>query len=230
MRDAAPSAAWPSRALGRRRARSSAPSSALRARADITARYGCSARSPSARAAARDGRQARARGRVHLAARRSARPSRCARGWRSPSSQRARAAGNASSRGSSRSAATRRGRAAARRDGQSSADSPRGAGGVEFSIEVGRGTTRGDHGPCDDLHALRAAERAGAARRAAAAAARGARLLARGIQPGTPPSARLLTGRPRYLQLLAHVGEPWLWFGVTASDQIPSAPRRTACA
>ena len=44
-------------------------------------------------------------------------------------------------------------------------------------------------------------------------------MLGYGIQPRTPPSAELMTPKLRYQLLHEVVGELWLWFSVTASDQ-----------
>ena len=111
------------------------------------------------------------------------------------------------------------------RDGRASG-LPSGVGGVTYAIEVGKGTVEMITGPCSDLHALRAANDAGMRALVAAARANDARVLGYGIQPGTPPTRALMTARPRYGNLLAQIGDPWLWFAVTASDQV--APHATS--
>ena len=54
----------------------------------------------------------------------------------------------------------------------------------------------------------------------------GAKVLGFGIQPQSAPSRELLTAKPRYWTLLEALGDPWLWFTVTASDQTHVAINR----
>ena len=46
------------------------------------------------------------------------------------------------------------------------------------------------------------------------------RVLGFGIQPFTPKSMDILTPRKRYEAMNKVLGDPWLWFTVTASDQV----------
>jgi gamma-glutamylcysteine synthetase len=92
--------------------------------------------------------------------------------------------------------------------------------GIEFSLEVGRGTVELICGPCDDLHHLQQQHELGMNMLLKAAAELGLHVLGYGVQPITPPSNDLMTHKHRYKQLLSSMGSPWLWFTVTASDQL----------
>lgn len=89
-----------------------------------------------------------------------------------------------------------------------------------FVLEVGLGTLEVITGPCPDLHTLNAAHERGLARAVAAAAERDWRILGLGIQPLTPRSTAVMTPKPRYSVLHDVIGDGWLWFCLTASDQI----------
>ena len=95
-------------------------------------------------------------------------------------------------------------------------DSP----GAEYSLEVGWGTVEVITGPHADLHALKQAHEAATARVVAAAAQHDAFVLGVGTQPITPGTPALLSPKERYKVLLDTLGELWLWFTVTASDQV----------
>jgi gamma-glutamylcysteine synthetase len=92
--------------------------------------------------------------------------------------------------------------------------------GLTFVLEVGLGTLELITGPCPDLHALNAAHDGGLARLVSAASAHDWRVLGLGIQPRTPRSTEIMTPKDRYGVLHEVIGDGWLWFCLTASDQI----------
>ena len=55
----------------------------------------------------------------------------------------------------------------------------------------------------------------------------GWRVLGYGIQPVTPPSLHILSPKQRYLSLYRAMGAPWLWYTVTAADQLHVAIGRS---
>lgn len=91
---------------------------------------------------------------------------------------------------------------------------------VTYSSEVGRGTIEVIVGPEEDLHGLRARTEAGMEALLRATEAEGLYVLGFGVQPRTPASRELMTPKQRYKVLLDVIGDDWLWFGVTASDQL----------
>lgn len=91
--------------------------------------------------------------------------------------------------------------------------------GVSYSAEVGRGTIELIVGPADDLFGIRDAIEAGMARIVRAAEAEGLLVLGYGIQPVTPATPALMTPKKRYGVLLDVLGDLWLSFALTASDQ-----------
>ncbi|MCB9793792.1 MAG: hypothetical protein H6741_13825 [Alphaproteobacteria bacterium] len=95
-----------------------------------------------------------------------------------------------------------------------------------YSAEVGVGTIEVITGPEQDLHGIKEAHEAAIRRLVAAAEATGQHLLGYGIQPRTPASPGIMTGKGRYGELLKVLGEPWLWFTLTASDQVHGAVGR----
>jgi gamma-glutamylcysteine synthetase len=94
---------------------------------------------------------------------------------------------------------------------------------VEYTLEVGRGTMEVIVGPTEDLHQLQAAHDAAKAPFLDAADALGVTVLGYGIQPITAATPAFMTPKSRYAVLLATVGSPWLWFTLTASDQVHAA-------
>jgi glutamate--cysteine ligase len=91
--------------------------------------------------------------------------------------------------------------------------------GVSYSSEVGRGTMEIIVGPCDDLLQVQAASSVALERLVRAAEAEGLAVLGYGIQPVTPGTPDWMTAKKRYRALLDVLGETWLWFTLTASDQ-----------
>lgn len=96
-----------------------------------------------------------------------------------------------------------------------------GLNGMHFSYasEVGKGTIEVITGPRHDLVQLARDHEAAMRRLVTVAEAHGARVLGLGAQPVTGPSAELMTPKDRYGVLLDVIGDPWLTFTATASDQ-----------
>ncbi len=90
----------------------------------------------------------------------------------------------------------------------------------EYALEVGWGTVEVIVGPEPDLFALDKAHQRALAPVLAAAEAHEVHVLGLGTQPCTPPTPALLSPKPRYQTLLDTLGDGWLWFTVTASDQV----------
>jgi gamma-glutamylcysteine synthetase len=89
-----------------------------------------------------------------------------------------------------------------------------------YTLEVGLGTVEVITGPCADLFELQAAHEAAMRRLLQAAARLDYRILGYGIQPLTPPSLDLMAPKHRYQVIYKALGQPWLWFTLTASDQV----------
>ncbi len=96
-----------------------------------------------------------------------------------------------------------------------------GLNGLQYSYasEVGTGTIEVITGPRHDLLQLQKDHDAAVARLVAVAAQHGARVLGLGAQPLTRASAELMTPKARYQVLHRVIGDPWLTFTATASDQ-----------
>ncbi|MCB0158787.1 MAG: hypothetical protein KDD83_11700 [Caldilineaceae bacterium] len=94
--------------------------------------------------------------------------------------------------------------------------------GADFSyaLEVGVGTVELNTRPCRTLFELQAIQERGMERLARAAARYDWRVLGYGIQPVTPPSLRIMAPKQRYMSLYRAMGRQWLWYTVTASDQV----------
>jgi glutamate--cysteine ligase len=95
-----------------------------------------------------------------------------------------------------------------------------------YVAEVGRGTVEIVVGPHETLHGTRDAHLRARERLLEAVEAAGQKLLGYGIQPRTPPCAPIMTPKQRYSVLHEVIGDPWLWFTVTASDQVHLAVDR----
>ncbi len=89
-----------------------------------------------------------------------------------------------------------------------------------YALEVGRGTIELNVGPSDTLFGLEALFRAGLARLVQAAGQLGWRVLGYGVQPLTPATRALLSPKQRYAALADVMGDDWVWYTVTASDQL----------
>ncbi|MGL4650936.1 MAG: glutamate-cysteine ligase family protein [Caldilineaceae bacterium] len=96
------------------------------------------------------------------------------------------------------------------------------AAGADFSytIEVGVGTIELNTRPCRSLLEVQALAEKGVQRLVRVAAAYGWRVLGYGIQPVTAPALSLMTPKQRYQSLYRAMGSQWLWYTVTAADQL----------
>ncbi len=97
---------------------------------------------------------------------------------------------------------------------------------AQYVAEVGRGTVEIVVGPKDTLHGIRDVHMKARERLLNAVEKSGQKLLGYGIQPRTPPCAPIMTPKQRYGVLHEVIGDPWLWFTVTASDQVHLAVDR----
>ena len=89
-----------------------------------------------------------------------------------------------------------------------------------YALEVGLGPVEINTRPCRTLFEIHALMGEAVARLVSAAARASWRVLGYGIQPVSPPSLRIMSPKQRYLSLYRAMGEPWLWYTVTASDQL----------
>jgi gamma-glutamylcysteine synthetase len=89
-----------------------------------------------------------------------------------------------------------------------------------YALEVGRSTIEIYTRPCPHLLELQDVQNAALHRLIAAAEQLGWRVLGYGIQPLTPPSAALMSPKQRYQAMLDIMGEDWLWYTVSASEQL----------
>jgi gamma-glutamylcysteine synthetase len=89
-----------------------------------------------------------------------------------------------------------------------------------YALEVGRSTLEIYTRPCPHLLELQEVHNRALHRLVAAAAQRGWRVLGYGIQPLTPPSTTLMSPKQRYRAMFEIMGEDWLWYTVTASEQL----------
>jgi len=95
-----------------------------------------------------------------------------------------------------------------------------------YALEVGLGTVEINTRPCQHLHEVSALVEEAVVRLARQAARQGWRVLGYGVQPLTPPTLRIMAPKQRYQSLYRAMGETWLWYTVTASDQLQVAIRR----
>jgi gamma-glutamylcysteine synthetase len=89
-----------------------------------------------------------------------------------------------------------------------------------YALEVGVGTVEINTRPCIDLFTLQSIHERAVERLVRAAGRVGYGVLGYGIQPVTPPSLSLMSPKQRYQSLYRAMGAAWLWYTVTASDQI----------
>ena len=88
-----------------------------------------------------------------------------------------------------------------------------------YALEVGKGTIELNVGPYTTLFELESAFRTAVERLVRAAARLGWRVLGYGVQPLSPPTRDLLSPKQRYHALADIMGDDWIWYTVTASDQ-----------
>lgn len=89
-----------------------------------------------------------------------------------------------------------------------------------YALEVGVGTIEINTRPCAHLSELQAIHTEAVTRLVEVAAQLQWRVLAYGMQPITPPRPALMSPKQRYAALYKAMGEDWLWYTVTASDQV----------
>lgn len=97
---------------------------------------------------------------------------------------------------------------------------------MSYTIEVGVGTMEVNTRPCTSLLEVQTLAERGVEWLVRVAAAYGWRVLGYGIQPITPPALSLMTPKQRYQSLYRAMGAAWLWYSVTAADQVHWAIRR----
>ena len=95
-----------------------------------------------------------------------------------------------------------------------------------YALEVGLGTIELNTRPCHDLFEIERIMQVAVARLVHAAARFGWRVLGYGVQPVSPPTLGLMSPKQRYLSLYRAMGSAWLWYTVTASDQLQFAISR----
>ena len=88
-----------------------------------------------------------------------------------------------------------------------------------YALEVGKGTIELNVGPYTTLFELESAFRTAVERLVRAAARLGWRVLGYGVQPLSPATRDLLSPKQRYHALADIMGDDWIWYTVTASDQ-----------
>ena len=88
-----------------------------------------------------------------------------------------------------------------------------------YALEVGKGTIELNVGPYTTLFELESAFRTAVERLVRAAAQLGWRVLGYGVQPLSLPTRDLLSPKQRYHALADIMGDDWIWYTVTASDQ-----------
>jgi gamma-glutamylcysteine synthetase len=96
-----------------------------------------------------------------------------------------------------------------------------------YALEVGLGTIEINTRPCQHLGEVRASMETAVTRLVRAAARFNWRVLGYGIQPLSPPSLGIMSPKQRYLSLYRAMGNAWLWYTVTASDQLHVAIRQS---
>ena len=91
---------------------------------------------------------------------------------------------------------------------------------ASYALEVGWGTIEVITGPCDDLFQIQQQHEKAMATLLKVAKEQDANVLGYGIQPFTSGTLELMSPKQRYSVLLDAIGDPWLWFTTTASDQV----------
>ena len=88
-----------------------------------------------------------------------------------------------------------------------------------YALEVGKGTIELNVGPYTTLFELESAFGTAVERLVRAAAKLDWRVLGYGVQPLSPATRDLLSPKQRYHALADIMGDDWIWYTVTASDQ-----------
>lgn len=89
-----------------------------------------------------------------------------------------------------------------------------------YALEVGVGTMEINTRPCQTLFEIQELMREAVAHLVSAAARASWRVLGYGVQPLSRPSLRIMSPKQRYLSLYRAMADPWLWYTVTAADQL----------
>ncbi len=89
-----------------------------------------------------------------------------------------------------------------------------------YAAEVGKGTMEIVLAPSEDLHGIKTNYEEARDRLLDATSPLGLRVLGYGIQPKTAPTRGFMAPKQRYGVLLDVIGDTWLWFTLTASDQV----------
>ncbi len=89
-----------------------------------------------------------------------------------------------------------------------------------YALEVGLGTVEINTAPCRDLFAIERIMQDAVSRLVRAALTFGWRVLGYGIQPRSAPSLAIMSPKQRYQSLYRAMGAEWLWYTVTAADQV----------
>ena len=89
-----------------------------------------------------------------------------------------------------------------------------------YALEVGVGTMEINTRPCQTLFEIQELMSEAVAHLVSAAARASWRVLGYGVQPRSRPSLRIMSPKQRYLSLYRAMADPWLWYTVTAADQL----------
>ncbi len=89
-----------------------------------------------------------------------------------------------------------------------------------YALEVGRGTLEINTRPCAHLFELEQLHSEALRCLILVAHGLGGRVLGLGMQPQSPPGPGLMSPKQRYRAMFEIMGEDWLWYTVTASDQL----------
>ena len=89
-----------------------------------------------------------------------------------------------------------------------------------YALEVGLGTIEVNTRPCDDLFCVERIMQDAVRPLVRAALRYGWRVLAYGIQPVSAPTLHIMSPKQRYQSLYRAMGREWLWYTVTAADQV----------
>lgn len=89
-----------------------------------------------------------------------------------------------------------------------------------YALEVGLGTVEVNTRPCGDLFCIERIMHEAVRPLVRASSRLGWRVLAYGIQPISEPELRIMSPKQRYQSLYRAMGQEWLWYTVTAADQV----------
>lgn len=89
-----------------------------------------------------------------------------------------------------------------------------------YALEVGLGTVEVNTRPSQDLFDIERIMHDAVGPLVRASLQLGWRILAYGIQPVSEPTLRMMSPKQRYQSLYRAMGNEWLWYTVTAADQV----------